>query len=338
MRSGLDRRSVITYAVVAAVVTLMHVDTLPWGYLGKMQLRRHLDVVNGDAGDPWQYRILVEHAMRPFIAAADLLGVPDHESWVFFLTRTAQGFAVFVLATALYVALGHSAGVARIGVGLIAVAMATADYDSDLSFNTYGDVIAYTAAALLAVRGRWWWVAALTPVAVLNRETALAIPVVLLVLAGRRAWRPAVAAAALGVAAYLSVRAAYGPRELLTAWGNRPGTDLIRFNVRNEALRQVALTCGAPVALAVMGWRAAGRERRLIPLLVVPWAAAHFVIASIVETRLLLVPIVVAVIPVGLACARLGSGVGGGFVQADELDRVAGGERSGERVHAEPTV
>jgi hypothetical protein len=333
------RRAVIVFAVVAVIVVLMHVDTLPWGYLGKMQLRRHNAVLDGEAGDPWQYRILSEQLMRPIIAVLDAAGVPDHESWAFFLTRAVQGFAIFVLAAELYRQLGHTIGVAFVGVGLIVFGMVTADYDSDLSFNTYSDVLFYLAAALLAIRGRWWWIAALMPFAVANRETALAIPILMVAVGGRHVWRPAAVALLAGAGTYAAIRAWYGPRELLTAWGHTAGVDMIRFNVRNEAMRQVALTAGTATALAVLGWRHAGRvERRLVVGLAVPWLAVHFVVASIVETRLLLVPLVVAVIPAALAVTRVGSGVGGGFVQADELDGVAGGERSGERVDAEPTV
>lgn len=62
---------------------------------------------------------------------------------------------------------------------LITLFMGNAVMDSDLSFNTYVDVILYLWAGIVIVRGyNDWWILLITTIGALNRETSLLIPAI----------------------------------------------------------------------------------------------------------------------------------------------------------------
>jgi len=290
-------------AAIAGVAVAVHVAELSWEYLGDSQLERHDAVVNGTADDPWQYRILSEQLLRPLVAVLDVLRVPDHESWAFVLFRWVQSVAACLLAHRWFVRLGHSYGAAMVGIGLVGFVFSTATFDSDLSFNTYMEVIFYLLAVLIVIEHRrLGWLVVLVPVAVINRETALLIPVVAVMIGGRRIWRAAFIALVLGLLAYATVRWHYGPRPLITAYGNRPGLEILQYNVRLRTILQLVVTCGLLVVLAGVGWHWAGRlERRLLMLFGSLWFVIHAAVAILAETRLLLVPIVLSLVPVAIA-------------------------------------
>jgi hypothetical protein len=160
----------------------------------------------------------------------------------------------------------------------------------------------------------------LTPFAVLNRETALLMPVLVVVLSGgfksARALRLGLAALALGAAAYLAPRLLYGTdRPMAFSYGREIGLDMLAFNLRPLTLRNVALTCGVVVVLGAAGWRSASPLARSLALyLALPWVVVHLFGAILAETRLLLVPTVLVGVPLALgladrpAAAREGDG------------------------------
>jgi hypothetical protein len=292
----------VTCAVIAGVSVGVHVTDLSWGYLGDLQLLRHNAVLQGTAGDPWQYRILSEHLLRPVVYIFGVLGIDNHESYAFVLFRYVQCFLAGILAHRWYVRLGYSYGTALFGVALLGIAFSSATYDSDLSFNTYMDIIFYLLSALIMIESRHIaWLILLVPIAVTNRETALLIPVLAIIIGGLRVWRPAVFALSLGIISLITLRWHYGGRPLITAYGNEPGLDLLLYNLRYLTIQELAKTCGLIFILALVGWRSTGGlERKMLLLLGAPWLVIHAISAVLAETRLLLVPIVLVLVPVAL--------------------------------------
>lgn len=288
---------------ISSIAVAIHVAALSWEYLGETQLERHEAVINGAAGDPWQYRVLSEYLVRLVIVVFGMLGLPNYESWAFVMFRWAQCLVVCLLAHRWYVRLGYTYGTSMIGIGLAGFVFSAATFDSDLSFNTYMDLIFSLLVLLLVIEGRHvGWLVALVPFAVLNRETALLIPIAAVVVGGRRVWRAALVALILGLIAYGSIRWFLGERPLITAYGSSPGLEILRFNVRLETIRQLSVTCGLLAVLAVVGWRWAGQiERRLLIQFGSLWFVVHAAVGILAETRLLLVPIVVALIPVSMS-------------------------------------
>ena len=94
--------------------------------------------------------------------------------------RILQNLAIFSLAAVYYRKLGLGRSAVLLGLSAVAWGMTNARYDSDLSLNTYSDVLFYLAAALLILAGRLVWMAPLMVAAALNRETSGLIPMMLL--------------------------------------------------------------------------------------------------------------------------------------------------------------
>lgn len=303
-------------ATVAVHVDYMYKHMLTGKeYLHKNQLSRHLRVIEGDARGQWQYRVLSEYVVwigRKIGATLQR----DNVAEVFIVIRVLYTWACLLLAWRYYRMLEFSEPACLLGVGWLVWAMSHSVFDSDISLNTYGDLIFYLLAMVLILKQRDAWIIPVTFLAVLNRETALLIP--LLLGAARMAdhresnqslrttvWT-VIAALAAGAAAYAAVRLWYGPtqREFVP-----PGLAYLTFNLkRPQTYLYLALTLNVLPVLAWIGWRQTARMVRYIGLIMLPvWVLVHMFISAWAETRLLLVPLSVVVIPAALyAVVRLG--------------------------------
>src|SRR5687768_5851199 len=100
---------------------------------------------------------------------------------VFVLFRFLQHVAIFYLAFRYFRAFTDNRALAFLGIMLAALFMGNAVADSDLSFNTYMDVILYLSLGIVIMESlSYWWVVALTVIGAFNRETSLLIPVIFL--------------------------------------------------------------------------------------------------------------------------------------------------------------
>ena len=307
----------LVVAPLLSVVTVyIQFKALPGGgypYLESSQIQRHDAVLAGTAGDPWQYRVLSEWVVEVVLDLCRSVGITFSNG--FLIVRFAQNVGIFVLAFALYRALGIPSRAAYLGLGLVAWAMTQSLFDSDLQFNTYGDVIFYLAAALLIVKQRWWWLVPLVAVAALNRETIGLVP--LLLVAGAAAvygvraaqTRRAVLVGGAALAAYAIVtvvlRAAVGPGEIILAYGKQPGTELLGYNVERPVTWINLFTTLNVLPFLALWWvRSWPRWLMGIALALVPiWFVVHFLSAVVAETRLFLVPLTVVFVPAVLAGA-----------------------------------
>lgn len=279
-------------------------------FLEQSQNGRHRRVLLGIAPDPWQYRVLSEWLAHGAIRACRFLGLDRPIVWGFLSMRVAQNLAIFLLAARYFSALGIGYRSVLLGVSGIAWAMTNALYDSDLSLNTYSDVILYLLAGLAVVRRRFIWIVPLSLCAALNRETGALIPA-LAVAAGlwdRRAsdsrqavWIGA-AGALLFAATYLGLRAYLGPRQVFYAHGQPPGLGVVLENLSrlNSWARLIAMGGLFPL-FAAMAFRSWPPVLRAVALVVLPvWVVAHLPASVMAESRLFLAPLVLIVIPGGL--------------------------------------
>jgi hypothetical protein len=280
-------------------------------FVERDQVLGHAATLHGEGGDPWQYRLLSEWLVDvPLRVARDGLKLSHPALWAFLGFRVLQNVAIFGLAWALLRRLGMPVAESILGLGLIAWAMTQALYSAGLAFNTYTDVVAYLAAALLVLSRRWWWLVPLTVVATLNRETAGLIPVMALGLGWARRDRRALSAGAAALAAfavtYASVRLAVGPGDLVRPYGKDPGLELLRYNVgRGVTWDNLFRTVTVVPLLAALSLRRWPRELKLIGLAIVPlWMLIHLLGAVLAETRLVLVPYVVVLVPGALLALR----------------------------------
>ena len=291
----------------------LHLKALGRAYVLDYQVPRHEALLAGTAGNPWQYRVLsawlVEGVHRLFQA----LSLPDPLVLAFVAVRVGQETLMFMAAWWLWRALGLSRAACFLGLAALGWSVSYSNYGSDLQFNTYFDVLFYLLAGLAVVHDRLVWLLPLTALAALNRETSGLIP--LLALAGlsgatsedrARRLRVAVAGLAIWAAIFAGLRWAYGRQELIVPYGHRPGIDLLLYNL-GRARTWVQLV-GTFSILPLLAWAS---RRRWTPALrgfvwiVVPaWFAIHWVGAVMSETRLLLVPLALALLPAALFALR----------------------------------
>ncbi len=274
---------------------------------GRQQIR-HRQVLLGTAPDPWQYRLLSEWLVHALIRAWRWLGVEHPVVWGFLAFRAAQNLGIFLLAAHYYAALGLGFRARLLGLAGLTSAMTNAFYDSDLSFNTYSDIALYLLAGLALARERWAWVPALSLCAALNRETGALIPAMAFAvgLVERPLRRQALWASAVGAllfaSAYLGVRTYLGSRPPFMAYGLPPGLLVAIRNLEhlNTWARLVA-TGGLFPLFALMAYRAWPPLLHALALAILPaWILVHLSASVLAESRLMLVPLAVVLIPGGL--------------------------------------
>ncbi len=313
-RSGYPRWFVVVAIVFFALLTVA-VQEQAYGIFNieHEQLKRHQEVLNDTARNPWNYRVLAEWLAEPVLRATTALGVPHPVTVAFLAVRAIQNLLIFAAAWCFYRACGLSEQRSLLGLVILSYSFTHVFWNSDLSMNTYFDVLFYLVAGWLIVTERYAWIIPLAIVAALNRETALFIPVMaaasLLFEDGRRragaARQAAIAATAL--CAFLVVFAAlrltlHKSAGVLTDWGYVPGPAMFVFNITDlKAIVGVPLTMSILPLLALVRFRSLPRFLQAWYLLIVPsWIAIHYVIAVANETRLFLVPVAVVLIPAAL--------------------------------------
>jgi hypothetical protein len=255
-------------------------------------------VLNGLAGSPWAYRIASELPLEA------LLWVTT-PTIALVLLRLAQNVAIFLLAAAVLRRWGFGERQVLAGMLLLATGFSQAHHMSDLSLNTYSDVLAYLAATWLVLTRRVWWLVPLVVVAVASRETAILVPLLALARPSRQSAKVAIAGVLAGVLTYAAIRGFVGSRPpVYGAPGHVAGWNMVVFNLRWRSLTEISHV----VTLAPLGvlWmrRWPAELRRMFWLVVPVWVAAHLAGAVIAEARLFLVPLAVVLIPGFLSAWR----------------------------------
>jgi hypothetical protein len=305
---------VLGASVLLSLFTVfLHLKALGRAYLLAYQVPRHEALLAGTAGNPWQYRVLSAWIVEGVHRLCGALSLSDPLVLAFVAVRVGQEVAMFLAAWWLWRALGLSTIACFLGLAAFGWSVSYSNYGSDLQFNTYFDVLFYLLAGLAVVRDRLAWLLPITALAALNRETSGLVP--LLALAGLpgavpedrpRRIRFAVIGLAIWAAIFLGLRWAYGRQELIVPYGHRPGLDLLLYNL-GRARTWVQLV-GTFSILPFVAWS----SRRHWPALlrgfvwiVVPlWFVVHWVGAVMSETRLLLVPMALAILPAALFALR----------------------------------
>ena len=310
--------------LLSLFTAFLHSKAMGLAYVEAYQVPRHLALLSGTAGNPWQYRVFSAWMVEAVHHAFDLLHVPHSLIAACLAVRVGQETLMFAVAWVYWRALGVAAHPALVGIAILGWSVSYANYGSDFQFNTYFDVLFYLLAGLAVVRGRWMWIVPITLLAALNRETSGFIPLLPLAAAWREA--PEVRARAIRVTAislavyavvFVALRWAYGHQELIVPYGHRPGLDLLSYNLRRaRTWVQLGGTLSIVPILSLLTYRSWPRTLRAFGWLLVPaWVAIHWVIAVMAETRLLLVPMALVLVPGALLF---------GAQAADEAARVPG--------------
>ena len=304
-------------ALLGAFSTAAYVDARGLDYFSRDQVERHQAVIDGHAGNPWQYRVLAPYLVERIAARVAPHRQPERMATIFLVFRWLQDTSILLLAFAYYGALGLPTAHRLVGMAMLAWGISYSHYDSDMQFNTFFDVIFYLLAALCVIRQRWRWLVLITLVAAFNRETSGLMAFLLLPVAmineprSPRVWWPAVRRVmpTMGVslvvyaAVFLWLRMHFGAQELRIPYDHAPGPSLFLYNVaRVITWQQLLATLSIVPIVALAYYRRWPDQLRVFFWVLVPaWCVVHAVGAVMAEARLFLVPQALVFIPGALS-------------------------------------
>jgi len=299
--------------VLVACLALLSLFTVGAQYrnlfdAGAMQIERHVSILQNQSLDPWQFRVLSAYLVEGYLFVVRDLGWSQDPMGAMLVFRGLQNVLLFLLAWQFFRTLRMHPLVALLGLSVLAWGMAQAHFESDLSFNLYFDLIFYLSAALLIAWKRDPWLIPLSFLAVLNRETSLLIP--FLLLAARAQWRPrlrverrviliSAGAFLVQVATYMLIRWYLGPKAPFHPHDVSWGWELVRYNfARWETWQFLGATFSiVPILSLAVFRRWPAVLRRYFWTMVPVWLVLHSLLGVLAETRILLVPYVLIVLP-----------------------------------------
>ena len=275
-----------------------------------IQMGRHDAVISGGAPDPWQYRVFSEWLIEGLVWFGTQAGFESKYLEVFVLLRIAQNLAIFILVRRFFWKIGFSDVTSLLGIILLAASMLNSFHQSDLSFNTYFDLIFYLAASLLILNNSFAWLPLLMLFASLNRETSGLIPIMAFsTLTGFRNGKSKLLASIISLAVwagvFLLLRMIYPGRELFIPYGYHPGWELFAYNASpGSLLMLLRFLSFTPLVGFVYYGRWAPELRRFFIALIPVWFLVHFFGGVVSEARLFLVPQALVLIPAFLTGVR----------------------------------
>lgn len=302
----------LLFSILTVYLQVMALDKPFLYYLEQgLQIQRHTAVLQGTAGNPWQYRVLADYLVEGLIGLFRNLGVPHPLASAFVSFRFVQNLLIFLLAYLYYRKLGLSRLYGLLGLSLLAWGMTYAYYDSDLQFNTYFDIIFYLLAALLILKNKPLWLIPLMLLAALNRETSGLIPFMALALvlapdpaaqesgSRRKTLLIAGVSFAIFVAVFITLRLVFPNQAISVPHGHSMGLDLLQYNLlRAITWAQLFATLSIFPVLALLGYKRWHPALKVFFWVIVPvWALIHPFTSVMAETRVFLVPQALVFIP-----------------------------------------
>src|SRR3990172_6193073 len=166
---------ILSVILLSIGTTSAQVDDLTVRFLKIHQDKVHMQMMEGEAGNPWQYRILSDWMIGQWFGLMDELGIPVSRVAVFIAFRFVQCLLILLAAGIYYRNLGLSLPANLLGLSILGWGMSLSLYNSDLAFSNFFDIAFYLVAASLVMNGRFMWIPPLMIVAAFNRETSLLI-------------------------------------------------------------------------------------------------------------------------------------------------------------------
>ncbi|HAW51186.1 MAG TPA: hypothetical protein DCX54_02485, partial [Flavobacteriales bacterium] len=246
-------------------VTEGQIASVGFRFVNVQQIKFHQKMLDGIAGNPWQYRILSDILLIPLRSIFWRLGIPNPDASAFISFRFAQSLLILTCAEIYYRKLSINPFLNFIGLSILAWGMSYSLYDSELSFNTFFDIAFYLAGAILILDRKFILIIPLTLFAALNRETSVLIPLMLAFFiifnAGdigyqKRSLAYAGIALIIFLVTFVALRLFYGEQPFITADGNTPGFGTLRYNLfRWVTWQQISLTLGVIPILAILSYK-----------------------------------------------------------------------------------
>jgi hypothetical protein len=274
------------------------------------QITRHKNIIAGNSEfyNPWQYRILSPYLLESIIQVYNKVLPGKYEIVPYLFLRFIQNMLIFYISFYYYRALQiKNPIVIFAGLMLLCYTISNSVFQSDLSFNTYFDIIFYLLAALVILHERFYWIIPITFLAALNRETSGFIPFMVVVpfllanrqLLTREKWIISIASLALFAIVFIAIRLYFGFREAEGIHGMRSPMAYLKFNLTFFRMYpQLIGTLGLIPFITIFGFRRLPIPLKSWCLLIVPfWIIIHLVKSTAMESRLFLVPQALIFIP-----------------------------------------
>jgi hypothetical protein len=304
---------VLTSAVLLSLYTVhAHVASLS-DFFPAGQVRRHLNVLQGMSIDPWQYRILTHFLLEEIIKIFQGLAIPDSIISSFFFLRCLEGVAIFSVGYLYYRKYGLPAAHALIGISLLAWGMTQSNFQSELYFDVYLDILLYLCAGMVILIDKPLWIIPITAAAAFNRETSGLIPFMLMAsylsigsgkLKFYEVTKPRmkiITVAFVSLTLYLIIsfglRIVIGPRPYFPDFG--PSSNLIMYNLFtvNTWIQLFGMMGILPI-LAFMSFKKWPRTLKVFFWVIIPiWSLIHMYGSVMAESRIFLVPQTLVFIP-----------------------------------------
>ncbi len=306
---GIDKWLWPVLIFLLTVYVVYEHTTSPLAIDMERQIERHERWMAGESEffNPWQYRAFSPYLLQIVIDVYHYTLPGKPEAVPFVALHFLQVLVIFYLSLLYFRKLGlRNPFLLAAGLLVLCFCISTSVFQSDLSFNTYFDIIFYLTAAILILDGRILWIVPLTAVAALNRETSGFIP--LMVLApftfrkteiNRRAFAIAAISLVLFAIVFLGIRAYFGFQPAVGIHGMTSPKDFLLFNL--TFLRMYPLLLGTlsiiPIIVILNLAKLPVILRHWFWLIVPFWFVIHLVKGTAMETRLFLVPQVIVFIP-----------------------------------------
>jgi len=295
--------------VLLTVYVVYEHSTSPLAIDMGRQIDRHERLMAGNSEffNPWQYRIFSAYLLETIINVYHLVLPGKPEAVPYIALHFAQLLAIFYLCLLYFRRLGlRNPFLQAAGLLVLCFCMSTSVFQSDLSFNTYFDILFYLAAAILILDERLLWIIPLTVIAALNRETSGFIPLMVLApfafrLSHYTRTQLFVSAVSMAVFAvvFVAVRVHVGYQPAVGIHGMTSPKDFLLFNI--TFFRMYPLLLGTLSVIPIMVLLNLGKLPAILRhwfWLIVPiWFLIHLVKGTAMETRLFLVPQTIVFIP-----------------------------------------
>jgi hypothetical protein len=271
------------------------------------QINRHERMLAGESEfyNPWQYRIFSTLILEGVIRMHRALLSESCPICPYLLLRFLQNIVIFYLCLSYYRLLEiRNPLVIWAGLLILCFTFGNSTFHSDLSFNTYFDVLFYLLAAVLILSNKPYWIIPLTILAALNRETSGLLP--LMVLApfsttsvNKRNVMIVTTSLALFALVFVGVRWYFGYQPATSIHGMNSPIEFFQYNITFIRLYPLLFgTLGIIPFVTIWGLRKLPLTLQHWFWLIVPvWMIVHLFYSLAVETRLFLVPHTLLFIP-----------------------------------------
>jgi hypothetical protein len=296
---------ILAVVVLGIATAIVHVDTRRATFCETNQPFYHFPVIEGKAGTPNQYRVLVPWIMQWFLERWYGRGTRVWSMDLAIGTRVVQQIIMFAVLALYLLAWKLKPEMVLGGMGFIASSMMNGVRYADLSYSTYTDIALYLVVALLILKRRYLWTLPVIVLGALNRETSGLMPV----LVGS-AWffdkglrREVILSALVGILLWGGIQLYL--HKIFGFQAQNPGYNGMVFP--NLWVHNLTHVLGWAIMLLTMGmlpfwafarWKFLPEKLKIMTLALVPaWTVPHLLGGNFVEARIFLVPLLVCFLP-----------------------------------------